>query len=101
MIRKVVGPGRLSVGRCSRSGVPDHVGRPGIVVQTPQLEHNLSVATGEARRRGSSRNGTFARPTLHGRTRRPTAYAAPQQFGACLLYTSDAADDLLCVDLGG
>src|SRR5450756_440878 len=22
-------------------------------------------------------------------------------FGACLLYTSDAADDLLCVDLGG
>ena len=24
-----------------------------------------------------------------------------QQFFACLLYTSDAADDLLCVDLGG
>ena len=23
------------------------------------------------------------------------------QLGACLLYTSDAADDLLCVDLGG
>src|SRR5450756_741763 len=23
------------------------------------------------------------------------------QFRACLLYTSDAADDLLCVDLGG
>ena len=23
------------------------------------------------------------------------------QSGACLLYTSDAADDLLCVDLGG
>ena len=22
-------------------------------------------------------------------------------FGACLLYTSDAADDLLCVDIGG
>src|SRR5664279_1087782 len=70
-------PALLSLGRCSRSGVPDHVGRPGIVVQTPQLvEHNLSVATGEARRRGSSRNGTFAPPTLHGRTRRPTAYAA-------------------------
>src|SRR5664280_2813987 len=43
-------PALLSLGRCSRSGVPDHVGRPGIVVQTPQLEHNLSVATGEARR---------------------------------------------------
>ena len=24
-----------------------------------------------------------------------------RQFNACLLYTSDAADDLLCVDLGG
>src|SRR5664280_1202998 len=68
-------PALLSLGRCSRSGVPDHVGRPGIVVQTPQLEHNLPVATGEARRRGSSRNGMFAPPALHGRTRRPTAYA--------------------------
>ena len=25
----------------------------------------------------------------------------PAICGACLLYTSDAADDLLCVDLGG
>src|SRR5450756_2064053 len=25
----------------------------------------------------------------------------PAVFGHCLLYTSDAADDLLCVDLGG
>src|SRR5665213_3592537 len=25
----------------------------------------------------------------------------PHDFGVCLLYTSDAADDLLCVDLGG
>src|SRR5450756_2282824 len=25
----------------------------------------------------------------------------PSQYGDCLLYTSDAADDLLCVDLGG
>src|SRR5450756_2892229 len=24
-----------------------------------------------------------------------------EQYGTCLLYTSDAADDLLCVDLGG
>ena len=24
-----------------------------------------------------------------------------QQYKGCLLYTSDAADDLLCVDLGG
>src|SRR5680860_1881361 len=25
----------------------------------------------------------------------------PEEFMSCLLYTSDAADDLLCVDLGG
>ena len=25
----------------------------------------------------------------------------PVEAGDCLLYTSDAADDLLCVDLGG
>ena len=29
------------------------------------------------------------------------AYALTNSSGNCLLYTSDAADDLLCVDLGG
>ena len=28
-------------------------------------------------------------------------YPSNLLFGTCLLYTSDAADDLLCVDLGG
>mgnify|MGYP002683048396 CR=1 FL=1 len=28
-------------------------------------------------------------------------HAANRLFSICLLYTSDAADDLLCVDLGG
>eukprot|EP00657_Telonema_sp_P-1_P003898 TRINITY_DN19098_c0_g1_i1.p1 TRINITY_DN19098_c0_g1~~TRINITY_DN19098_c0_g1_i1.p1 ORF type:complete len:116 (-),score=37.83 TRINITY_DN19098_c0_g1_i1:63-410(-) len=32
--------------------------------------------------------------TIHG-------HVAPVQLSVCLLYTSDAADDLLCVDLGG
>ena len=30
-----------------------------------------------------------------------TANDVPQAGNTCLLYTSDAADDLLCVDLGG
>src|SRR5450756_133684 len=37
-------------------------------------------------------------------THRIIANPCPRQLGplyACLLYTSDAADDLLCVDLGG
>ena len=29
------------------------------------------------------------------------AYQFPYKANDCLLYTSDAADDLLCVDLGG
>ena len=29
------------------------------------------------------------------------AYRNGERVGDCLLYTSDAADDLLCVDLGG
>ena len=42
----------------------------------------------------------------HGRGRRQRRQSAAgrgavQAAGACLLYTSDAADDLLCVDLGG
>src|SRR5428012_24875 len=32
---------------------------------------------------------------------KPTAPSLPVLSGRCLLYTSDAADDLLCVDLGG
>ena len=28
-------------------------------------------------------------------------FLVPDQITYCLLYTSDAADDLLCVDLGG
>src|SRR5450756_1667671 len=48
---------------------------------------------------------TLVVPAVHGRPvpsapalREPADYAAPF---SCLLYTTDAADDLLCVDLGG
>ena len=34
-------------------------------------------------------------------TQRPKQYAGVAVGRGCLLYTSDAADDLLCVDLGG
>ena len=32
---------------------------------------------------------------------RDERWAMSDEWWACLLYTSDAADDLLCVDLGG
>ena len=37
----------------------------------------------------------------HGVSRHPNDQAIEEQYTNCLLYTSDAADDLLCVDLGG
>ena len=37
---------------------------------------------------------------LRAHPRTPAAWG-PDRIGVCLLYTSDAADDLLCVDLGG
>src|SRR5680860_555518 len=37
----------------------------------------------------------LARPAV------PSTRGIPGRTGTCLLYTSDAADDLLCVDLGG
>src|SRR5680860_440799 len=46
---------------------------------------------------------TNARPSgVRPTTRSGTTTSAPgPPTGACLLYTADAADDLLCVDLGG
>ena len=38
---------------------------------------------------------------LRGRTVRDPLVPGHARSGHCLLYTSDAADDLLCVDLGG
>ena len=35
------------------------------------------------------------------RARKPFSLKGNMEAAACLLYTSDAADDLLCVDLGG
>src|SRR5450756_899467 len=49
--------------------------------------------------------GTWTAPPAGSSTqhqpRRPVVRAEADSAGGCLLYTSDAADDLLCVDLGG
>src|SRR5450756_2852986 len=39
--------------------------------------------------------------TIHGASAVLVARSVSSQIRYCLLYTSDAADDLLCVDLGG
>src|SRR5674536_195183 len=56
-------PALLSLGRCSRSGVPDHSLSSRNRRSDASTRAHLPVATGEVRRRGSSRNGTFAPPT--------------------------------------
>mgnify|MGYP007112046681 CR=1 FL=1 len=54
---------------------------------------------GPMRRPGDRRAGTLPGGCVPGNCgSRPLPRRCP---GACLLYTSDAADDLLCVDLGG
>src|SRR5450756_2302965 len=70
----------------------------------------LQTLAGERRATG---RGTDQEPTGHLVTRRPQLVAGAleaehrvedvdgHEWLACLLYTSDAADDLLCVDFGG
>src|SRR5680860_1399622 len=72
-------------------------------------EHELNTAVGSSRadniqRGGSTRsgNGTCRRRSIQVR---PYEIRVDEEFmqspySSCLLYTSDAADDLLCVDLG-
>ena len=52
---------------------------------------------GRGRRRGAGRTGLCGARLRAGRT----AVLRERLDVGCLLYTSDAADDLLCVDLGG
>src|SRR5680860_1665277 len=64
-----------------------------------------SVGTPSTTAATPTRNVTTA-PGLHpvsrrGRATAPEVPNAAADARACLLYTSDAADDLLCVDLGG
>ena len=47
------------------------------------------------------RPGVGAAPIGFQETQRHAFFGQGEHRGACLLYTSDAADDLPCVDLGG
>src|SRR5450756_2508570 len=46
-------------------------------------------------------DSVLGRTDMVGNSLLPVPYMARAAAGLCLLYTSDAADDLLCVDLGG
>src|SRR5680860_1024126 len=69
-----------------------------------------ATTRGEAARIATGVNTVWAsRPPRRPIRRRPDprdcggyrSHERPARRGPCLLYTSDAADDLLCVDLGG
>src|SRR5450756_384430 len=77
-------------------------------LQDPLLDgFYLEVGAGDTLRRG--RHKHFARRREYAPGRREeyrarnvrTDILAQALYELCLLYTSDAADDLLCVDLGG
>src|SRR5665213_3734262 len=59
---------------------------------------NIPTPTADRDRTVSRRSEPSSRTTLIGEQPNPWDLLQPQD---CLLYTSDAADDLLCVDLGG
>src|SRR5680860_1015818 len=78
------------------------------------LRPDRQPLSGDGRQRERARQGLLQAPgrrhggvhrqlpsRLGGRHGRQSAGGRGGREGGCLLYTSDAADDLLCVDLGG
>src|SRR5450756_254884 len=65
------------------------------VAEINALEPELEALSGEALR---ARTDAFKKQVAEGASLDDILVPA---FATCLLYTSDAADDLLCVDLGG
>src|SRR5665213_4476823 len=65
------------------------LGTDPLKLRTPTADRDQTV---------SRRSEPSSRTTLIGEQPNPWDLLQPQD---CLLYTSDAADDLLCVDLGG
>src|SRR5665213_3213759 len=62
-----------------------------------------SIGHAQAPARGAAPAGQAAAPAASGRGGPAAVFKLEDNFldWRCLLYTSDAADDLLCVDLGG
>src|SRR5450756_2489241 len=60
-----------------------------------------TLKQGTGRRAGWPNPGNHSYSGLRAETDNARARAMDAPMIACLLYTSDAADDLLCVDLGG
>src|SRR5450756_2311661 len=89
-------PGRVAVGRRALAEAREHQGAT--IAAVPDRADPREVArhaVGDALARHRPQRALEVRPVPDAETiGRAAAHA-------CLLYTSDAADDLLCVDLGG
>ena len=86
----------------AEDGIRDLVRSRGLgdVYKRQALAHPQEVGREPARLAGGS-VGRIHRPQVRAAVERRVADVVVVADVACLLYTSDAADELLCVDLGG
>src|SRR5450756_2113498 len=91
-------PGGGARAPAAGAGLPAH-GAGGAPARAPGAASRRAAATARALALGGRlHSGGDRRPLAAAVARRAAPLELP---GGCLLYTSDAADDLLCVDLGG
>src|SRR5450756_1080845 len=91
-------PNKLDPTQFKRAGV---VGLGALTVLATADEAMAMKVVAETLARGTERIGQAQRKGLSYIADATDAAAAVEGYKDCLLYTSDAADDLLCVDLGG
>src|SRR5665213_2826497 len=85
--------------------VPVARGQASVTINRPDAYYASAVPTeldvNGARITSLASGGSYTGPIPPGPvTLSATSWSSPGRY-TCLLYTSDAADDLLCVDLGG
>src|SRR5450756_3241355 len=86
------------MGACSDGG-EEHTNSCGAEQAKHRSEDRHAVRLSRRARRPATAPAPVPSPGRTGST--PGAAPAAGRRCSCLLYTSDAADDLLCVDLGG
>src|SRR5450756_1267675 len=76
---------------------------PGSAPSSPRISSYTAAVRSDRSKRKRRRPGVTwtTLPIPDGAIKTSPTGDAAQRLGRCLLYTSDAADDLLCVDLGG
>src|SRR5665811_1677506 len=89
------------VGGSADEGVPCGGRGRGVITASTTSAGNTFVSRPTDTRSGNRRSGADFLQPVRGMPTNYTAVTLIERYWACLLYTSDAADDLTRVDLGG